>query len=89
MRNPPLLIALFIALLRKQFAQDGSGDFARQLLSDFLGFGTLVYAFRDVRSLALCLSVLGVATVANCIFWPNSVVFRPLEVLSQGLSFFQ
>jgi hypothetical protein len=60
MRYPPLLIALFVAMLLKPFAE-GTG--AAVLPVDFfllLVFGTLIYAFRHIRSLAFCLTVLGV-----------------------------
>src|SRR5262249_192723 len=51
-----------------------------------LVFLTLIYAFRHVRSLALCLTVLGVATVALR-FLADQWRVPALEILSQGLSF--
>jgi len=86
MRYPPLLIALFVALLLKPFAE-GTG--AAILPGGFfliLVFGTLIYAFRHIRSLALCLTVLGIATVTLRVL-ADQRRLPALELLSQGLSF--
>src|SRR5262245_30686097 len=86
MRYPPLLIALFIALLLKPFAE-GTG--AAILPGGFfliLVFGTLIYAFRHIRSLALRLTVLGIATVTLRVLADQRHLPAP-ELLSQALSF--
>jgi voltage-gated potassium channel len=86
MRYPPLLIALFIALLLKPFAE-GTG--AAVLPGGFfllLVFGTLIYAFRHNRSLAFCLTVLGIIAV-TLRFLADQRHVPILAIISQGSSF--
>ncbi|MBV8135445.1 MAG: hypothetical protein JO121_07385 [Deltaproteobacteria bacterium] len=85
MRYPPLLIALFIAMLLKPFAE-GTGATIPGSLFPILVFATLIYAFRYTRALALCLTVLGVAAV-TLRFLADQQRLPTLEFLSQGLSF--
>jgi hypothetical protein len=49
-------------------------------------FATLIYALRHICKLALCLIVLGVATV-TLRFWADQRHLPKLEFFSQGLSF--
>src|SRR6516165_9708113 len=82
---PPLLTALFIAMLLKPFAQ-GTG--AVILPGGFflvLVFAALLYALRHIRTLALCLTIRGVATVMLRLLAGQWRV-PTLEFLSQGLS---
>ena len=83
MRYPPLLIARFIAMLLKPFAE-GTGATIRGSLFLTLVFATLIYALRYTRTLAFCLTVLGVATVARSVFWPISSVFQPWRFSARG-----
>jgi hypothetical protein len=85
MRYPPLLIALFTALLLKPFQGAGAAILPNGFFLLFV-FGTLIYAFGHIRSLALCLAVLGVATVALS-FLADHWRAPTLEFLSHGLSF--
>jgi len=85
MRYPPLLIARFIAMLLKPFAE-GTGATIRGSLFLTLVFATLIYALRYTRTLAFCLTVLGVATVALR-FLADQQRLPTLAFLSQGLSF--
>jgi hypothetical protein len=87
MRYQPLLIALFVAMLLKPFAESTG---AAVLPGDFfllLVFGTLIYAFR-IRSLAFCLTVLGVSMV-TLRFLADQRHVPTLAILSQGLSFYR
>jgi voltage-gated potassium channel len=86
MRYPPLLIALFIALLLKPFAEGTGATILPGSIFLILVFGTLIYAFRHIRRLALCLTVLGAATV-TLRFLADQRRVPTLELLSQGLSF--
>jgi Ion channel len=86
MRYPPLLLALFIALLLKPFAQGTGASILPGSLFLILVFGTLIYAFSHIRSLALCLTVLGVTTV-TLRFLADQLQVPTLEFLSHGLSF--
>jgi len=85
MRYPPLLIARFIAMLLKPFAE-GTGATIRGSLFLILVFATLIYSLRYTRTLALCLTVLGVAAVALR-FLADQQRLPTLAFLSQGLSF--
>jgi hypothetical protein len=76
MRYPPLLIALFIAMLLKPFAELTGASILPGSFFLMLVFGTLIYAFRHIRSLALCLTVLGVATVTS-VFLPSAACSDP------------
>jgi len=85
MRYPPLLIALFIAMLLKPF--QGAG--AMILPNGFfliVVFATLIYAFRHIRTLTFFLTGLGVATVTLS-FLADQWRAPTLEFLSHGLSF--
>jgi len=86
MRYPPLLIALFIAMLLKPFAQAAGAAILPGSFFLILVFATLIYAFRHIRTLALCLTLLGVATVILR-FLADQRRIPNLEILSQGLSF--
>jgi hypothetical protein len=58
LRYPPLLIALFVAMLLKPFTEQfGSFDLPGGVFL-LLVFLTLIYAFRHARHLAVCLTVL-------------------------------
>ena len=86
MRYPPLLIALFTALLLKPFAQGTGAAILPNSFFLIFVFGTLIYAFRHIRSLALCLTVLGVATV-TLRFLADQQRAPTLAFLCHGLSF--
>ena len=86
MRYPPLLIALFIALLLKPFAEGTGAAILPGSFLLILVLAALVYAFRHIRSLAFCLTVLGVAAVTLRLL-ADQWHFPTLEILSQGLSF--
>jgi hypothetical protein len=63
MRYPPLMIALFFALLLKPFAEHfRSFPFPTGVLLIIL-FPTIIYAFRHIRLLAVCLTILAISSV--------------------------
>jgi hypothetical protein len=64
MRYPPLLIALFLVMLLWPFAQRSSAVVVPTPFFLILVFGTLIYAFRHIRGLAVCLTLLGASAVA-------------------------
>ena len=86
MRYPPLLITIFFVVLVRPFA-------SHFVLSDWPAglfhlavFLTLIYAFRHIRTLAVCLVVLGIASVTLRFagdYWSLS----SLEIVSQAMSF--
>jgi hypothetical protein len=86
MRYPPLLIALFFAMLLKPFAEHlGSFDVPSGVLL-LIVFLTVIYAFRHIRRLAACLTALAVVSVTlrfAADYWRLSIP----ELISQGLSF--
>jgi hypothetical protein len=86
MRYRPLLIALFVAMLLKPFAEGTGAPILPGSFFLILVFGTLIYAFRNIRALALCLTVLGMGTV-TLRFLADQRRLPTLEFLSQGLSF--
>jgi hypothetical protein len=86
MRYPPLLIALFVAMLLKPSAESTGAAVLAGGFFLLLVFGTLIYAFCHIRSLAFCLTVLGVATV-TLRFLADQRHVPTLAILSQGLSF--
>ena len=86
MRYPPLLIALFLVMLFRPFMENPGTPAAPAGLFLALIFGTVIYAFRHIRHLALCLSVLGVIVVITRVLADYSQLFI-FELLSHGLSF--
>jgi hypothetical protein len=86
MRYPPLLIALFLAMLLKPFAGHfGTFDLPGSVLL-LIVFLTVIYAFRHIRRLAACLTGLAVISMTlrfAADYWRLSTP----EVISQGLSF--
>src|SRR5215469_1984771 len=85
MRYPPLLIALFLAMLLNPFAEHfGSFDVPSGVL--VMVFLTVIYAFRHIRRLATCLTVLALISITlrfAADYWRLSVP----EIISQGSSF--
>jgi hypothetical protein len=62
MRYPPLLIALFLALLVKPFAEHFGSDLPSGVF-ELIVFLTFIYAFRGAPRLALCLALLETISV--------------------------
>jgi hypothetical protein len=85
MRYPPLLIALFLAMLLKPFAEHlGSFDLSGGVFL-LIVYVTVIYAFRRVRLLAIWLTVLASVSV-TLRFAADHWWLTNLELISQGFS---
>jgi Ion channel len=83
MRYPPLLIALFIAMLLKPVTEHfGSYDLSGGMFL-LLVFLTVIYAFRHIRRLAICLTILAAISV-TLRFAADLRSLTNLEIISQA-----
>lgn len=84
MRYPPLLIALFVAMLFRPFTTAASAASTSFFL--IIMFLAVIYAFRHIRTIAIVLTILAAITVTlrfAGVYWQRD----DLEVLSHGTSF--
>jgi voltage-gated potassium channel len=86
MRYPPLLIAMFLMMILRPFAEHLRSFDLPSGVFELLIFLALIYAFRHVRSLAAVLTVLAVLSVTSR-FVGDHWGFSTLEIVSQGLGF--
>lgn len=86
MRYPPLMIALFLWMTVRPFAQHFQSFSVPGGVFLFLVFLTLIYAFRHVRRLAVCLSILAVIAV-TLRFAADHWEVPELDILSLAPSF--
>ena len=86
MRYPPLMIALFLWMTVRPFAQHIQSFSVPGGVFLFLVFLTLIYAFRRVRRLAVCLSILAVIAV-TLRFAADHWQASELDILSLAPSF--
>jgi hypothetical protein len=86
MRYPPPLIALFLTMLLKPFADHFRAFDLPTGVVLLIVFLTVIYAFRHVRRLTACLMVLAVISV-TLRFAADYWRLTELELISQGSSF--
>ena len=86
MRYPPLLIALFLTLLLKPFAEHFRSFDVPNGIVQLIPFLTTIYAFRHIRRLAACLIVLAVMSV-TLYFVAHYERLLVLQIISQGANF--
>jgi len=77
MRYPPLLIALFLAMLLRPFARASAAPVGLFLILVFL---TVIYAFRHIRSLTIALVALGTIAVVTRFAGDHLQVFAFLAI---------
>jgi len=85
MRYPPLLLALFLALLLKPFAEHFPSFPLPSGVLLLLVYLSVIYAFRHSHALAVCLTLLALGSVTLRLeadpWWPH------VGVVGQGLNF--
>ena len=86
MRYPPLLIALFLTLLLRPFAEHFRSLDVPRGVTQLIVFLAAIYAFRHIRRLAACLIVLAAMSVTLS-FAAHYGRLSGLEVISQGCNF--
>ena len=86
MRYPPLLIALFLTMLLKPFVERLMSFDVIDSVSLLAVFLTVIYAFRHRRRLAVCLTLLAMASVTLRLaadYWRLPIP----EIMSHGFNF--
>jgi hypothetical protein len=86
MRYPPLMIALFVTMLLKPFAEHSRSFPLPNGVFLIILFLTVIYAFRHIRLLAACLTVLALSSV-TLRFAADHWGLPPLALASQALNF--
>ena len=86
MRYPPLMIALFLAMLLKPFAEHFRSFPLPNAVLLIILFLSVIYAFRHIRLLAACLTVLALSSV-TLRFAADDWRLPALEIASHALNF--